>query len=538
MLTARIENRVVYSPHPQLTVPVCSLYTFVKLLLSVEDPKIAVEDHNTRYTRKELLREFERYAAGFQSVGVKAGDHICVHVGTSVESFLAVFGLIFAGATVVLSKPSLSHRELAVQMADGKATCVLTESSNAEKVRNVCDELDMPITARFVLGEAAGFISTSAFAQLDAKDFREVPVADPRNTLVGLLYTSGTTGMPKGVEVSHHSFVAHMVQSRLITASDETDVLLAWNPITHISGFLFTILSACIGSTCVIVPPDITFEQFIEVCTKFQVTSVFSFPTRLNGLINEMLRSNLRLEKVRKLCVSGSTVPEVITRHARDVFPNLRSFRNFFGSTECVGVITTPGQDEICFTDLGVPTPNLELKILSVTTREPLGPNEDGEIVYRTPSAMRGYYRNPEATAEYLDADGWCHSGDIGFYDENGRLNYVERMRDLIKCMDNQVAPSKLEALIMSHCPAVAEVCVVGLPQPEYGEAAAAFVVLKTGHEGKVTGEAIKKIVADNLAKHNHLLGGVYFLDSLPRTGTGKAQRSVLQKDAKYRTRR
>lgn len=324
---------------------------------------------------------------------------------------------------------------------------------------------------------------------------------------------------------------------RLVAPSDETDVFLAWNPITHMSGFLFTMLAACIGSTCVVVPPDITFEQFIENCTKFQVTSFFSFPTRLNGLISEMLRTNIRLEKLHKLSLSGGAVPETITRHVRDVFPNLHSFRKFLGTTECVGLITTPGQDEICFTDLGVPTPNLELKILSVTTREPLGPNENGEIMYRTPSAMRGYYKNPKATAEYIDTDGWCHSGDIGFYDENGRLNYVERMRDLIKCMDNQVAPSKLEAIIMTHCAAVAEVCVVGLPHPEYGEAAAAFVVVKTGHEGKVSGQAIKNIVASNLAKHNHLLGGVYFLDFLPRTETGKVQRSALQKDAKYKTR-
>lgn len=538
MLRANIENRVVYSPHPKVSIPACSVYTYLKSFLDVPDLKIAAVDHTTRYTRPELLQAFERHAVGFQSLGLKAGDHVCAHVGNSVESLVAIFGLIFAGATVILAKESLTHRELIYQMTDGEATYVLTEPCNAEKVREVCDEMDLPRTARFVLGEDDNFISISGFAQLDENNFREVPVTDFRNTLVALIYTSGTTGMPKGVEITHHSFVANMVQSRSVTGWDDTDVYLAWTPITHMSGLMFTPLAACIGCTCVVIPPCNSFAEFIEVCTKFEVTTMFSFPTRLSSLFHEMLRTQLRLEKMRKLCLSGSAVPEVITRHARDVFPNLHSFRIFFSCTECLGLITIPGPDEICFTDVGVPTSNVELKILSVTTGEPLGPHEDGEIVFRTPSSMRGYYKNPKATAGFLDADGWCHSGDVGHYDDNGRLNYVERMRDLIKCMDNQVAPSKLEALIMNHCSAVAEVCVVGLQHPKYGEAATAFVILKPGKEGSVTEQDIKNVVADNLAEHNHLFGGVYFPDSLPRTGTGKVQRSALQKEAKYRIRR
>ncbi|XP_077539329.1 putative 4-coumarate--CoA ligase 2 [Haemaphysalis longicornis] len=538
MLRARIENRVVYSPHPEVSIPACSVYAYLKSYLGIQDSKIAVVDNTTRYTRQELLRAFERYAVGFQSLGLKEGDHVCAHVSNSVDSFVAVFGLILAGATVILAKESLTHRELIYQMTDGEATYVLTEPSNAKKVQEVCDEMNIPTTARFVLGEAENFISIAGFAELDEKNFREVPATDFRNTLVALIYTSGTTGMPKGVEITHHSFVANMVQSRPVTGWDETDVYLAWTPITHMSGLMFTPLAACIGSTCVIIPPCNTFLEFIEVCTKFQVTTMFSFPTRLSSLFHEMLRTQLSLDKMRKLYLSGSVVPEVITQHARDVFPNLHSFRIFFSCTECLGLITIPGPDEICFTDVGVPTPNVELKILSVTTGEPLGPHENGEIIFRTPSSLRGYYKNPKATAGFLDDDGWCHSGDVGHYDENGRLTYVERMRDLIKCMDNQVAPSKLEALIMSHCPAVAEVCVVGLPHAKYGEAAAAFVILKPGKEGSVTEQDIKDIVADNLAVHNHLFGGVYFPESLPRTGTGKVQRSALQKDAKFQTRR
>ncbi|XP_077486376.1 putative 4-coumarate--CoA ligase 2 [Amblyomma americanum] len=534
MLKGRIENKVVHSPHPKVSIPVCSVYTAVKSFLSVAGSKLAAVDYTTSYTRQELLLALERCAAGFQSLGVKLGDHACVHMRNSVDGFVVVFGLIFAGATVILAKTSLTHRELLYQMSDGDASYIVTDPPNADKVRKVCDEMKMPEKARCILGEAPGFISILGFALLDPKMFREVTVSDPRNTLAGLSYTSGTTGLPKGVEISHYSFVANIVLSKSVTASDETDVFLAWNPITHMSGFLFTMLGACIGSTCVIVSPALTFNQFIDVCTKYQVTSLFSFPTRLRSLVHEMQRMNVKLDKVRKVSVGGSLVTETLARATMDVFPNLFNFRNFYGLTECCSLLVAPGQDEIDFMDLGVPSPNVEIKFLTLDSREQVGPKENGELVFRTPAIMRGYYKRAKATAEVVDPAGWCFSGDMGFYDENGRIHYVERLKDMIKCMDNQVVPAELEDLISRSCPGVAEVSVVGMPHPEYGEVAAAFVILHEAYKGKVSGEDIKKIVSDNLAKHKHLLGGVFFPSTLPHTDTGKVIKSVVRKDPAY----
>ncbi|XP_075752405.1 putative 4-coumarate--CoA ligase 2 isoform X2 [Rhipicephalus microplus] len=439
LLKGRIENKILYSPYPTLAIPVCSVYTCVKSFLSIAGNRPVAVDYTTSYTRQELLLALERYAAGFQSHGLKLGDHVCVHMRNSVDAFVAVFSLIFAGATIVLAKTSLTTRELLYQMTDGDATYIVTDPPNADKVRKVCDELKIPEKARFVLGEAPGFTSILGFVHMDPKQFREVPVADPRNTIAGISYTSGTTGLPKGVEITHFSFVANIVLSKDITASDETDVFLAWNPITHMSGFMFTMLGICIGSTCVIVSPALTFNQFIDVCNKYQILN----------------KSNEQL----------------------------------------------------------------------------MGPNEPGELLFRTPSVMRGYYKRPKETAEILLKDGWCSSGDVIYYDHNGRLHYLDRLKEMIKCMDNQVVPAELEDLIMSKCPAIAEVCVLGLPHPEYGEAAAAFVIPHERHKGEVTEDDIKKVVADNLAKHKHLYGGVYFPPSLPRTDTGKLQKNLIRKN-------
>ncbi|KAL1445230.1 hypothetical protein MTO96_045139, partial [Rhipicephalus appendiculatus] len=162
----------------------------------------------------DLLHAIERYAAGFQSLGVRKGHHVCIHVRTSVDAFVASFALIFAGATVVLCNTSLKHRELVARMSDADATHVLTDPPNAEKIGRVCDQISLSDENRFVLGEAEGFISILGFEHLEDKDFREVAVLDPHNTLAAIAFSSGTGGQVKGVEITHYSFVANMVQNK------------------------------------------------------------------------------------------------------------------------------------------------------------------------------------------------------------------------------------------------------------------------------------------------------------------------------------
>ncbi|XP_077486298.1 uncharacterized protein LOC144097449 isoform X4 [Amblyomma americanum] len=533
-LKPRIENNVLYSPHPKVTVPVCSVYTAVKSFLSAAGSKLAAVDYTRSYSRQELLRAIERYAAGFQSLGLRPGHHVCVCLRNSVDSFVVVFALVFAGTTVVLCNTSLKQLELRARMTDSDCTHVVTDPPNAEKLHTACNEVNIPEKSRFVLGEAAGFISILGFDLLDEADFREVAVADPRNALAGISYSSGITGLVKGMEITHYSFVANMVQNKNVMASDESDVFLAWNPITHTCGFLFTMLAACVGSTCVIVSPALTYNQFIDVCSKYQVSALFGFPSRLHRLMHEMQQSRVRLGAMRKLCVAGSQVSEGMMREALVVFPNLRCFRNFYGVAECCGLLAAPGQEEINYSDQGLPTPNVEMKFVSPMTGKAVGPKEHGEVFFRTPSMMRGYYKQPKETALIIDANGWCRTGDLAYYDETGRVHFVERLKEMIKCMDNQVAPAEIEELITSSCPGVDKVGVVGLPHPDYGEVATAFVALKPGCH--VTEKDIKKIVADNLAAYKQLLGGVYFLPALPHNDTGELLRSALRTDPNYRS--
>lgn len=315
---------------------------------------------------------------------------------------------------------------------------------------------------------------------------------------------------------------------------DDADVYLAWSSLTHMSGFLFTMLLACNGFTCVIASPNLTVQKFLDVCDKHKVSWLLCFPTRTQYLMRNMMLMDVRLPRVCTLFVGGSLVPDDVIHMARAVFPSLRFLYNLYSLSEACGFLTVSRQSEISSIDLGVPTPNVQLKFLNMKTREPVGPMEHGEIAFRSPSMMRGYYKRPQETAQILDSDGWCLTGDLGYYDRFGRVHYVERLKELIKAMDNEVVPGELEEVIRQKCPEVGEVGVVGLPDPVYGEMPAAFVVLTEEGKGTVTEADIKKAVSDNLAAHKRL-GAVYFCDFLPHWETGKVRRPALREDERFR---
>nr|XP_054927551.1 luciferin 4-monooxygenase-like [Dermacentor andersoni] len=170
--------------------------------------------------------------------------------------------------------------------------------------------------------------------------------------------------------------------------------------------------------------------------------------------------------------------------------------------------------------------------VVDVNSRQKLSAHQTGEICFRTFSMVRGYYKRPKETAELFDEEGWCLSGDAGYYDDDGRLYIFDRLKQMIKCMDKQVVPVELEDLLLRHhADEIAEVCVVGVPHSDYGEAPAAAVVLTENgcmQELPTLAERIKDTVASNLAVYKHLYGGVYFVDSFPKTETGKVNRTAL----------
>ncbi|XP_037280862.2 uncharacterized protein LOC119174144 [Rhipicephalus microplus] len=531
-MKAPIRDRVVYSPYPSVEIPECSFYTLAKEQLLVNPDKPLLVSDVVSLTRKETLAHMERYAIGFRNNGVAPGHRICIHLDNGVENLVAIYGCILAGATVVLAKTSLTENELRYQCEDSESTHILTEQKYAEKVVRTAAALSMK--GLFCMGPAPGFISTPEFLNFDERDFTEVPVEKPRDTVLALIYTSGSTGLPKGTEITHYNYVTAFYCSTRHLPWSSSDILLASCPITHQSGMMFTMLGALGGTISVITPSTLTPLEFMDTSHEYKVTTAFLFPTQLQAVVREMRRSGRRLPTLRRIATGGSVVPASVAEAAYEAFSGLEQLYNLYGMTESCGSVTAHPKSAECrnSTSVGIPATGVTVKIVDVTTRNKLGPHQIGEICFRTPSMVRGYYKRPRESAELFDEEGWCKSGDAGYYDEDGRLYFSERIKQMIKCMDNQVVPSELEELLLRmHPTLIAEVSVVGLKHSEYGEAPAAAIVLtEEGKKQDLTTfvNDVKATISNNLAVHKHLYGGVFIVDCLPKTETAKVNRPAL----------
>lgn len=526
-MKATIIDGVVHSPYPKVDIPSCSIYTAMTKSLSEAPEQLAVVDDTMQLTRGEFLSRMRRFAAGFQAHGVGLGDCVCVHLENSVDNLVALFSLTFTGASVLLSNPILNEGELLFQVEHSEATHILTTHRNAAKVLAVQKKKNAK--KLFIMGkDMTGFVSTSSFADMNEKDFREVPIEDPKSTTVALFYSSGTTGDAKGMEISHHSLVANLHTQASLIKNEPEDVLLAWYPITYASGFMFIPVAACAGSTCVIVHPGLCFEDFVYTVNKYQITTLGSVPTRLYYYVADMIRTGTRLPSVKKITVSGTVLTQEFIEQILTAFEGLRSLRNNYSLSESCGVVCSPPFGNLKPKGVGFPAPMVELKFLDLDTGKKVGPMQYGEMFFRIPSVMKGYFKNPDLMSKFKDAEGWCRSGDVMYYDEDGYVYFVDRLKDMIKCLDQQVSPCELEGILRCH-DNVADVAVVGVPDTKYGDAPAAFVVSKNSEipPAELAAE-LKDLVAGKTETFKHLYAGVVLIDKLPRNAAGKVLKHRL----------
>ncbi|KAH9362283.1 hypothetical protein HPB48_002261 [Haemaphysalis longicornis] len=270
------------------------------------------------------------------------------------------------------------------------------------------------------------------------------------------------------------------------SAIDRTDVLLGTAPFTHVSGLLFNNAvfanGACLVIICGLEPSDL-----LPAIDKYKATLMFQFPTFLQKLVRSPLLEKFDVSSIKKVYVGGSTMPSVVAEET------------------------------------------LKDSVVDVNTGEKLGPRQIGELRIKCPSSAVGYLNNPKATANLYDEEGFLRTGDIGYYSEVGDFYVVDRIKEMFKCMDQQVAPSEIEDLLMQHN-AVKEAAVTGVPHAEFGEAPRAFVVL---HQGFPANEAtvaeLQTYVSAKMSRHKQLHGGVEFVSSIPKSDTGKNLRRDLR---------
>jgi acyl-CoA synthetase (AMP-forming)/AMP-acid ligase II len=380
----------------------------------------------------------------------------------------------------------------------------------------------------FTFGEAPGVTAFSALLEKDGPP-PDVKI-DPRADLVALPYSSGTTGLPKGVMLTHYNLVANMHQSLAgLSLLKEDDVFIGVLPFFHIYGLVVIMNQGMLLGATTVTMPRFDLEQFLEVLQKHAVTVAYVVPPIALALAKHPAVEKYDLSRLRLLFSGAAPLGEAVTRACRERLGCI--VMQGYGLTETSPVthVSPADPDRIKAGAIGPPVPNTECKIVDLVNGKPAAPGELGEICMRGPQVMKGYLNRPEATAAMIDGDGWLHSGDVGYADPDGYLHVVDRVKELIKYKGLQVAPAEIEGVLLSH-PAVADAAVVPSPDEEAGEVPKAFLVLK----GEATPEEIMAWVAERMAPHKRLRR-VEIIGQIPKSLSGKILRRVLVQQERER---
>jgi acyl-CoA synthetase (AMP-forming)/AMP-acid ligase II len=493
------------SPFPDVDVPAVVLTDFV--LERSDDygdrPALIDGPSGRTYTHAEAARAIRAAAAALGARGVGKGDVVALCAPNSPEYAIAFHAVAALGAVVTTINPAYTTEEIGFQLEHCGARALIGAPELLDRMRGRVDEL-------YEIGDYGEPGPMPA------------PDIDP-DDLVALPYSSGTTGLPKGVMLSHRNLVANILQSTAQQPVTEDDTLIGVLPFFHIYGLNVVMNAVLRNGATVVTMPRFDLEGYLKLVEAHRATKAHLVPPIVLALAKSPLVDRYDLSSLQ--LVNSGAAPlsaEVAEAAARRVgCPVVQGY----GMTESSPVTHVTPTDPARHRPgtIGPPVPGTECKIAELPGGAELGPGEEGEVCVRGPQVMRGYLDDPEATARTIDADGWLHTGDVGRADQDGYVVLVDRVKELIKYKGYQVAPAELEALLVEH-PAVAEAAVIGRPDEEAGEVPIAFVAL----DGEATPEEIQAYVAERVAPYKKLRA-LEVVDEIPKSPSGKILRRMLR---------
>jgi acyl-CoA synthetase (AMP-forming)/AMP-acid ligase II len=505
------------SPHPPVDVPATSFTSFVLRRAEQYADRVAIVDvtGGHAYTYGELAAAVPRAAAGLHARGFRKGDVLAMLTPNVPEYPIAFHAAAMAGGTVMVLNPLDTTEDLANHLNEAGARFLLTLPSDVAKATTLTARTK--VEEVIVFGEADG---ATSFGSLLSADAAPDPVIDPAQDVVTLLHSSGSTGYPKGVMLTHRNMIANVLQTSIVARCDEDERVLAVPPFHHAFGLVMVLNASLLQGATIVTMPRFEPEAYLKAIQDHRITRLYAVPTMAVLLAKSPLVDKYDLSSVRWIVSGGAALDPEIARQVRERLGC--GINQGYGLTE--GLVSFMQRANSAATaSVGPTTPNIECKIVDVTTGAELGRNQNGEILIRGPHVMKGYLNAEEATKEVKEPDGFLHSGDLGYVDDDGELFIVDRIKELIKYKGQQVSPVELENLLMTH-PKVADAAVVGVRDEEATELPKGFVVAKE----PATAEELMAWVAERVAPYKKVRR-IEFIDQIPRTPVGKIERRTLK---------
>jgi len=504
------------APAPEIPDQDLTSFTLARAAELGDKPALIDGPSGRTITYAELDGGTRAMAAALAARGIGKGDVVAIYMPNLPEYALLFHGVIRAGATSTTANPLYTSHELAHQLTDSGAKLLFTIGPFLENARAAAKEAGLDADGIIVVGEGDGDETTLLELRDEGTEVPEVDI-DIESDLAVIPYSSGTTGMPKGVMLSHRNLIANVLQFAEVIPVEEDDVLIGVLPFFHIYGQTVIMNAGLHYGATIVTMPRFDLDGFLGLIEKHGVTMSYVVPPIALALAKHPAIDDADLSSLRMIMSGAAPLSEDLCRAVADRVgaPTIQGY----GMTELSPVTHVAPTDSQKGGSIGPPIPGTECRIVDP---ESGGDVDRGELWVRGPQVMVGYLNNDEATRETIDENGWLHTGDVAEMDEDGYYAIVDRLKELIKYKGFQVPPAELEAILINH-PAVADCAVIGVPDDEAGELPKGFVVVSE----EVTDDELMEFVAEKVSPQKKLRL-IERIEEIPKSASGKILRREL----------